>query len=115
MKRITEKNPWWIDEAFWTAECEPSEEEIDAVYRRLMQYEDTECSPEHFEHMYRIFERAWYSQANLMAYEATGFAPEEVQRLADAKRDGRLIILPAGHGCEDECRDCDYYGACGYL
>lgn len=42
MERLTESNPSWIDDELWERACEPDCEEIDAVYRRLKQYEDLE-------------------------------------------------------------------------
>ena len=42
MERLTESNPSWIDDELWERACEPSCEEIDAVYRRLKDYEDLE-------------------------------------------------------------------------
>ena len=40
MKRLTEKNPSWIDNEFWMSAEEPSEEVVDEVYLRLRDYED---------------------------------------------------------------------------
>lgn len=42
MKRLTERNPLWIDDELWERACEPDCEEIDAVYRKLKEYEDAE-------------------------------------------------------------------------
>ena len=42
MERLTESNPTWIDDELWERACEPDCEEIDAVYRRLKEYEDLE-------------------------------------------------------------------------
>lgn len=42
MKRLTERNPSWIDDELWGSACEPDCEEIDAVYRKLKDYEDLE-------------------------------------------------------------------------
>lgn len=42
MERLTESNPSWIDDELWERACEPDCEEIDAVYRRLKDYEDAE-------------------------------------------------------------------------
>lgn len=42
MKRLTESNPSWIDDELWERACEPDCEEIDAVYRKLKEYEDLE-------------------------------------------------------------------------
>lgn len=40
MERLTERNPLWIDDEMWERACEPDCEEIDAVYRKLKEYED---------------------------------------------------------------------------
>ena len=42
MERLTESNPSWIDDELWERAYEPSCEEIDAVYRKLKDYEDLE-------------------------------------------------------------------------
>ena len=42
MDRLTERNPSWIDDELWERACEPDCEEIDAVYRKLKEYEDLE-------------------------------------------------------------------------
>lgn len=42
MERLTERNPYWIDDELWESACEPDCEEIDAVYRKLKEYEDLE-------------------------------------------------------------------------
>ena len=42
MERLTERNPAWIDDEMWERACEPDCEEIDAVYRKLKEYEDAE-------------------------------------------------------------------------
>ena len=42
MERLTERNPSWIDDELWERACEPDWEEIDAVYRKLKDYEDAE-------------------------------------------------------------------------
>lgn len=42
MERLTESNPSWIDDELWESACEPDCEEVDAVYRRLKDYEDLE-------------------------------------------------------------------------
>ena len=42
MERLTESNPSWIDDELWERACEPSCEQIDAVYRKLKDYEDLE-------------------------------------------------------------------------
>lgn len=42
MERLTESNPSWIDDELWESACEPDCEEIDAVYRKLKEYEDME-------------------------------------------------------------------------
>ena len=42
MGRLTERDPSWIDDELWESACEPDCEEIDAVYRKLKDYEDLE-------------------------------------------------------------------------
>lgn len=42
MERLTERNPYWLGEEFWTSAKNPDEEEVDKVYERLKYYEDLE-------------------------------------------------------------------------
>jgi hypothetical protein len=42
MGTLTERNPLWINDEMWESACEPDCEEIDAVYRKLKEYEDLE-------------------------------------------------------------------------
>lgn len=42
MERLIERNPFWIDNEMWLNACEPTDEEIEAVYHRLKEYEDLE-------------------------------------------------------------------------
>lgn len=42
MERLTERNPLWINDEMWLNACEPDDEEIEAVYRKLKDYEDLE-------------------------------------------------------------------------
>ncbi len=42
MERLTEREPYWLGEEFWTSAKEPGEEEIDKVYEKLKYYEDLE-------------------------------------------------------------------------
>lgn len=42
MDRLTEREPYWLGEEFWTSAKEPDDEEIDNVYAKLKEYEDLE-------------------------------------------------------------------------
>ncbi len=42
MGRLTEREPYWLGEEFWTYEMEPTDEEIEAVYEKLRHYENLE-------------------------------------------------------------------------
>jgi len=42
MERLTERNAYWIGEEFWISAKEPDDEEIDAIYEKLKEYEDLE-------------------------------------------------------------------------
>jgi hypothetical protein len=42
MKRLTEMEPTWIDDELYMSACEPSDETVDEIYRRLKYYEDAE-------------------------------------------------------------------------
>lgn len=40
MSRLTKRDAYWIGEEFWTSAEEPDDDEIDAVYRKLKDFED---------------------------------------------------------------------------
>ena len=42
MGRLTERNPYWINDETWERACESDAEEMDAVYHKLKEYEDLE-------------------------------------------------------------------------
>ena len=42
MDRLTERNPYWMGEEFWTSAREPDDEEIDKIYEKLWKYENAE-------------------------------------------------------------------------
>ena len=42
MERLTERGPLEPDDEMWLTACEPDDEEIEAVYRKLKDYEDLE-------------------------------------------------------------------------
>lgn len=46
MKRLTEENPIWLEEELWYAAEYPDAEEIDDVYMKLREYENTGLEPE---------------------------------------------------------------------
>ena len=42
MSRLTKRNPLWINDEMWLNACEPDDEEIEAIYHKLKEYEDLE-------------------------------------------------------------------------
>ena len=42
MRRLTERDPYWLGEELWTSAKDPDDDEIDAVYEKLKEYEDAE-------------------------------------------------------------------------
>lgn len=44
--RLTETNPYWMGEECWTSAREPGDSEIDEVYKKLWEYENTGFQPE---------------------------------------------------------------------
>lgn len=60
-----------------------------------------------------------FEEARLAAYEASGLSPREVFELAQAQRDGRMILLPRPEA--NTCGSCAHwvrksgtrYGLCG--
>lgn len=60
MERLTERNPAWIDDELWESACEPDCEEVDAVYRRLKEYEDLEEQGRLFKLPCKVGDTIWY-------------------------------------------------------
>jgi len=49
MNRLTEENPNWLGEEFWYGAEEPDIEDMDEVYLKLREYENTGLQPEEIE------------------------------------------------------------------
>lgn len=60
MERLTESNPSWIDDELWERACEPDCEEIDAVYRKLKEYEDLEEQGRLIKLSCKVGDTIWY-------------------------------------------------------
>lgn len=60
MERLTESNPLWIDDELWERACEPDCEEIDAVYRKLKEYEDLEEQGRIIKLPCKIGDKVWH-------------------------------------------------------
>lgn len=60
MERLTESNPLWIDNELWERACEPDCEEIDAVYRKLKEYEDLEEQGRIIKLPCKIGDKVWH-------------------------------------------------------
>lgn len=60
MERLTESNPSWIDDELWERACEPDCEEIDAVYRKLKDYEDLEEQGRLIKLPCKIGDKVWH-------------------------------------------------------
>lgn len=61
MDRLTESNPSWIDDELWESACEPDCEEIDAVYRKLKEYEDMEEQGRLLKLPCKVGDIVWYA------------------------------------------------------
>lgn len=75
--------------------------EINKAFERLAEYEDTKLSPKAIIEL-NDFEKTQCAKllAKLGEYTNSGLSPEEVQELAKAKADGRLVEVV-------RCKDCD--------
>jgi len=73
--------------------------EINKAFERLAEYEDTKLSPKAIIEL-NDFEKTQCAKllAKLGEYINSGLSPEEVQELAKAKADGRLVELPCKVG-----------------
>ncbi len=110
MERLTERNPFWIDNEMWLNACEPTDEEIEAVYHRLKEYEDLE------DRLNKVYD---CDGLLLKVVETIEKHPkllndEEVDKWEEYKRleeQGRLICLPCKVGDPiyglDQARVCE--------
>ena len=72
MGRLTESNPSWIDDELWESACEPDCEEIDAVYRKLKEYEDLDEQGRLIKLPCKVGDIVWnYSYFGLKDYKVT--------------------------------------------
>lgn len=75
MERLTESNPLWIDDELWGRACEPDCEEIDAVYRKLKEYEDLEEQGRLIKFPCKVGDTVWDNDYGIpCAYTITAFS-----------------------------------------
>lgn len=75
MERLTESNPSWIDDELWERACEPDCEEIDAVYRKLKEYEDLEEQGRLIKLPCKVGDKVWDNDCGRpCAYTITAFS-----------------------------------------
>ena len=97
MERLTERNPLWINDEMWLNACEPDDEEIEAVYHKLKEYEDLE------DRLNKVYD---CDSLLLKVVETIEKHPklltdEEVDKWEEYKRleeQGRLVKLPCKVG-----------------
>ncbi len=63
------------------------------VWERLKQYEDTELTPEDLKAPF-----TWVTITNMVAKLALGVEPGRLLELAEADKDGRVVVLPCNVG-----------------
>jgi hypothetical protein len=84
MKRLTERNPYWIDDELWESACEPACEEIDAVYRKLKEYEDLEEQGRLVKLPCKVGDTVWDNDyGRPYAYTITAFSFGECEEYID--------------------------------
>lgn len=111
MERLTEREPYWLGEEFWTRAREPDEEEIDAVYEKLKKYEDMEESLKKVygecdglletavKHICKIEENQKVEVGNpFKSRLLTDEDADKWERWKNAEEDGKLMILPCKPG-----------------
>lgn len=75
MERLTESNPSWIDDELWESACEPDCEEIDAVYRKLKDYEELEEHGRLIKLPCKVGDTVWNNDDGIpCAYTITAFS-----------------------------------------
>lgn len=97
MERLTERNPFWIDNEMWLNACEPTDEEIEAVYHRLKEYEDLEVR------LNKVYDcdGLLLKVVETIEKHPKLLTDEEVDKWEEYKRleeQGRLIKLPCNRG-----------------
>lgn len=99
MERLTESNPSWIDDELWERACEPDCEEIDAVYRKLKEYEDLEEHGRLIKLPCKVGDRVYQINENFLEP-----CTVEVIFLADYKdKDGNFCNMAEIHYDRDDC------------
>lgn len=84
MERLTESNPSWIDDELWERACEPDCEEIDAVYRKLKDYEDLDEQGRLIKLPCKVGDTVWDNNfGRPCAYTITAFSCGECEGYID--------------------------------
>ena len=92
MDRLTESNPSWIDDELWESACKPDCEEIDAVYRKLKEYEDLEESGDLLRPPCRLGDTVYgiFRQTKIIPLIITGITFNEFGITLSAKNEEEL-------------------------
>ena len=81
MKRLTEREPYWLGGEFWIDARNPDKEEIDDVYERLKYFEDMEeqgrllilpCKPGQIVYVLRQSWNGWNIDKRKFSYSMIG-------------------------------------------
>lgn len=90
MERLTERNPSWIDDELWESACEPDCEEIDAVYRKLKEYEDLEEQGRLIKLPCKVGDVVYVKMAS---YSKTHYAEAEVRDFVHFVSHGFCVVV----------------------
>ena len=95
MSRLTERDVYWFGEEFWVSACEPSDEEIDAVYDKLKHYEDLEEAGRLVELPCKVGTPIWYvgSDVNNETFDWEHFVAKYGFRISMLEDFGKRCFL----------------------
>lgn len=106
-KRLTEENPIWLEEELWYTAEYPDAEEIDDVYMKLREYENTGLEPEEVsrlkadvEEIKKSVDSLWEKQEFIKFLEAKGIDVSagvdwmcEVFDLLHDEKNGKILSI----------------------
>lgn len=98
MKRLTEKDAYWLGEEFWTSAREPDDEEIEAVYIKLKHYEDLEEEGRLIVIELDNYKRDDQDRCTHRYCNKCDNYRQELQKYKELEKQGRLIELPCKVG-----------------
>lgn len=95
MKRLTETDRYWEEDAFWYDAKEPDVEDIEKIYNRLAAIEDILGDEYELDDLKTAM---WCKETVGMAFSEDTAPVERLRELWFADKDGRCVVLPCKVG-----------------